>query len=108
MLRLLLVTLVAVGAVVANVPDAETTTPCCRSCVAPLEKYYSVDKTNNMCGECCMDPKDYDLYKIFEPGLTLASDNSPCADLKFTNYSSTVTHGFGPISMTLDLYKPVP
>jgi len=79
---------------------------CCTACVAPHEKYYSIDKVHNMCGECCMDPKDFWKYKIFEPGLTNATDNNPCAEAKFTDYQSTVTHGFGPVKMTLDLYKP--
>ena len=80
--------------------------PCCNTCVEPLEKYYSIDKIHNMCGECCMDPKKYAIYKIFEPGLTKATDNTPCKDNKYSGYDSTVTHGFGPIKMTLDLYKP--
>jgi cathepsin X len=80
--------------------------PCCNTCEAPLEKYYSIDKTHNMCGECCMNPSKYAIYKIFEPGLTKATDNTPCKDNKYSGYDSTVTHGFGPIKMTLDLYKP--
>ena len=39
---------------------------CCLSCTEPKEKYYSVDKIHNMCGEACMDPKDYWLYKLFD------------------------------------------
>merc|ERR1712166_896209 len=81
--------------------------PCCKACsVAGQVKYFSVDTTHNMCGEACMKPSQYKLYKIFEPGLTLATDNTPCADHKFHTYDSTVTHGFGPVKMTLDLYKP--
>ena len=85
----------------------ELAEPCCKACsVAGQVKYFSVDKTHNMCGEACMKPSQYKLYKIFEPGLTLATDNTPCADHKFHTYDSTVTHGFGPVKMTLDLYKP--
>jgi cathepsin X len=80
--------------------------PCCKSCTAPENKYYSIDKTHNMCGECCMKDSDFWLYKMFEPGLTKATDNSPCSDNHYSNYSSTVTHGFGPVKMTLDLYSP--
>ena len=50
-----------------------------------------------------MKPSSYKLYKIFEPGLTLATDSTPCGDNKFHTYDSTVTHGFGPVKMTLDL-----
>merc|ERR1711865_1007446 len=87
--------------------DTKLAEPCCKACsVAGQVKYFSVDKTHNMCGEACMKPSQYKLYKIFEPGLTLATDNTPCADHKFHTYDSIVTHGFGPIKMTLDLYKP--
>ena len=30
----------------------------------------------------------------------------PARTHRFHTYDSTVTHGFGPIKMTLDLYKP--
>lgn len=91
--------------------------PCCiGACTAPKAKYYSVDKLHDMCGECCMDPKNYKLYHLFEPGLTKAQTDSPCrlqksphqGELNYTVYTSTVTHGAGPIKMTLDLYKPCP
>ena len=30
--------------------------PCCTSCTDPAKKkYYSIDHTHNMCGECCME-----------------------------------------------------
>ena len=86
---------------------AEPTDPCCHACTAPQVKYYSVDKTHGMCGECCMDPKHYWIFKIFEPALALDnSTNTPCADRQFTEYQYTPTHGAGPITMTLDLYAP--
>ena len=82
---------------------------CCLSCTEPKEKYYSIDKIHNMCGEACMDPKDYWLYKLFEPGLAKdEKSNSPCSDRDYTLYDSTVTHGFWNIKMTLDLYEPSP
>lgn len=67
-----------------------------------------------MCGEACMDPTKYWIYKIFEPGLTLAIDDTPCAEQKsshaqqgnYTVYAKTDTHGGGPISVTLDMYRP--
>jgi len=72
------------------------------------EKYYSIDTKHNMCGECCMAPADYPMYKRFEKGLTKAPDGdfSPCTTLGFSDYDSTVTHGFASIKMTLDLYNP--
>ena len=83
--------------------------PCCKACdtSAGFAKYYSIDKRHNMCGECCMKPSDYPKYHLFEPGLKAANGtNTPCDDLSYPTYDSTVTHGFGPIKMTLDLYKP--
>merc|ERR1711871_87623 len=70
------------------------------------EKYYSVDTRHDLCGECCMKPEDYNLYHIFERGLKKAEDGdlSPCTTLNYPKYTETVTHGAGPIKMTLDLY----
>lgn len=81
---------------------------CCVKCdnSQDLYKYFSVVKSHEMCGEACMNPKKYREYKLLEHNLTKAMDNTPCADMNFTIYSATVTHGFGPIKMTLDLYKP--
>merc|ERR1719198_9448 len=85
----------------------EPTTPCCHDCSEPLEKYYSVDKIMGNCGEACMDPKKFWIYKIFEPGLAKdENSNSPCADRGFHDYKNTPTHGVWPITMTLDLYGP--
>jgi hypothetical protein len=89
-----------------------STKPCCQgSCStngSGLAKYYSIDSFHNMCGECCMKPSPYPVYKLFEPGLTAANNSNPCAEKGYDNYSSTVTHGFGPVKMTLDLYGPSP
>jgi hypothetical protein len=95
---------IALFAFIASTARADQ--PCCQACTEPQEKYYSIDKTHGFCGECCMKPSSYSIFKIFEPGLTKATDNHPCADAKYTNYTSTVTHGFGPVKMTLDLYAP--
>uniref|UniRef100_A0A7S2TMJ0 Uncharacterized protein n=1 Tax=Lotharella oceanica TaxID=641309 RepID=A0A7S2TMJ0_9EUKA len=95
-------------AVDMNITDADG--PCCTSCDAEggFEKYYSIDKLHGFCGECCMKPKDFPKYKIFEPGLQKANDSTPCADFHYHNYTKTVTHGFWKIKMTLDLYAPDP
>eukprot|EP00296_Roombia_truncata_P009777 JP448410.1.p2 GENE.JP448410.1~~JP448410.1.p2 ORF type:complete len:65 (+),score=24.62 JP448410.1:199-393(+) len=61
---------------------------------------------HNKCGENCMKDSDYWKYKPFEWGLHKADTNTPCADRSFGVYNGTVTHGFGPIKMTLDLYNP--
>jgi len=94
--------------------EAAGDSPCCKSCASPLEKYYSVDVPHGFCGETCMDPKRYWLFKVFESNLTKASDDTPCSEQftptggHYTKYSSTVTHGLpGVLSITLDLYAPV-
>ena len=51
-------------------------------------------------------PADHKKYKLFEPGLTKANSTTPCPELGYPTYDSTVTHGAGPIKMTLDLYDP--
>ena len=75
---------------------------CCISCTLPAVKYYVIK--NNKCGESCIDPKDYNKVKIFEPGLVLADSNTPCYDNTYNKYDTTVTHGFGALKATLDMY----
>jgi len=77
--------------------------PCCATCEGPREKYLSVDTTHGHCGECCMEPEHYAGFKIFEPNLE-PSNGQSCSDRGYPKYDSTVTHGVGPVSMTLDLY----
>ena len=87
--------------------------PCCKSCTPPLEKYFSVDVPHGFCGEACMDPSKFKIFKFFEKNLTKATDNTPCPEQftptggHYTKYSSTVTHGIPHIlAVTLDLYAP--
>jgi hypothetical protein len=98
----------ALGAVVVANVGATREEKCCVGACKTGEKYYSVAESilgTKHCGECCMDPKDYKLYHLFEKNLTKADNESPCAiTFGYTKYDSTVTHGFGPVKMTLDLY----
>merc|ERR1711976_187127 len=87
--------------------------PCCKACTEPLVKYYSVDVKHGFCGEACMDPKNFSIYKVFEKNLTLAESENPCSEqftptgTHYTEYSETVTHGVpGLLAVTLDLYGP--
>lgn len=87
--------------------------PCCKACVAPLVKYYSVDVSHGFCGETCINPSRYGIYKIFEKNLTLSDSDTPCSEqftpvgTHYTEYSDTVTHGVpGLLAVTLDLYGP--
>ena len=81
---------------------------CCTSCEAPLEKYFSIVYLLGNCGESCLDPKHYWLYKILEPGLRKDEhSNTPCADRGYTHYKYSPTHSAGPIHAKLDMYdKP--
>ena len=87
---------------------------CCKACVAPLVKYYSVDAPRGFCGETCIKSSSYSVFKIFEKNLTLSDSDTPCSEqftpvgTHYTEYSDTVTHGdpLGLLSVTLDLYGP--
>ncbi len=79
---------------------------CCSKCATDGQvKYYSVDKKYDMCGECCLSPKKYYLFKIFESGLTLAENDNPCETLGYSSYVETESHGFLNLKVTLDMYK---
>ena len=106
------VLLALLGTISANFLSLETepTNPalCCTSCTGIKEKYYSIDTNKNMCGEACMNPSHFWIFKIFEKNLAKDENdsNTPCADRKYSVYDSTPTHGIPPITMTLDLYAP--
>ncbi|CAD7959477.1 unnamed protein product [Amoebophrya sp. A120] len=84
--------------------------PCCLDCTNNKSKYYSIDHLHVMCGETCMMDWQYPIFKLFEPGLTKAHavDETICKEKGYSTYKETVTHGFGPIKSTLDLYAPDP
>ena len=88
---------------------------CCQSCKWPHDKYYSVDAPHGFCGEACIIPALYPIFKNFEKNLTMASSRSEPACARqllpdgrlFKIYTKTVTHGIpGLLSVTLDLYAP--
>lgn len=90
--------------------------PCCKACEPPRSKYYSVDAPHGFCGEACMRPALFPVFKLFEKNLTDAGGRnaSACAmqlspdDRHYTVYNGTVTHGVPGLSITLDLYAPGP
>ena len=97
------VVLLLLSLLVASVVSEEK---CCEECTVEGEiKYYSIDSLWNKCGECCMDPDKYWIYKIFESGLTEADSDHPCEERGYTEYETTETHGAMGITMTLDKYK---
>jgi len=89
---------------------AGASTPCCQgACPAGQEKYWSLASGifgGRHCGECCLEPSKYPRFHFFEKNLTKAVNTvTPCHDFGYTAYDSTPTHGFGPLSITLDLYS---
>jgi len=82
---------------------------CCNECTGSDRKYYSVDAKRNHCGEACIYPGQFALFKAFESNLTRADGSTgykSCADLGWPKYQETVTHGdpLGLLTVTLDLY----
>ena len=53
---------------------AKDVAPCCKRCDGRSAKYFSVDVSGPKCGEACMLPALYPLFKIFEPNLTRCAD----------------------------------
>ena len=84
---------------------------CCVTCDTSNgeQKYFSIaedfDDSKLQCGETCIKPNQYNEFHFFEPNLEEAKTNTPCADNNFTSFIATETHGGGPISCTLDMYK---
>jgi len=82
---------------------------CCKSCTGSDQKYYSVDMKHGHCGETCIYPGQFLLYKAFEKNLTIADGSTGytgCADLGWSTYTETVSHG-DPLKLlvaTLDLF----
>merc|ERR1712166_138380 len=115
-MRCQLVVLALLSQLAFSLPLSNTTVngepPCCQGkcAAAGQEKYWSIASSlgpfggKKHCGECCIDPKNYNLYHFFEKNLTKSVVDSPCESFGFTKYDSTVTHGAGPIKVTLDLY----
>ena len=98
-----------------NIPVGSA--PCCKTCKAPAVKFFSVDVPHGpFCGETCLRPSRYPIFKLFESNLTRyrGSGPSPCAEqftpwgTHYTTYNETVTHGVWPLTVTLDIYAPVP
>ena len=79
---------------------------CCENCTDEgTQKYYSIDTAHDRCGECCMAPENFTIFKRFETGLTEATVEHPCNELGYTEYEITETHGAAGYYMTLDKYK---
>ena len=78
---------------------------CCDTCPDGTEKYYSIPiLSKDQCGESCINPENYNKFKLLEPKLTKADTDTPCLDRGYTYYE-TEKHGFGPVKISVDLYK---
>ena len=77
---------------------------CCVECPEGKVKYYSIDTKYDRCGECCIKPSLFKIFKLFEKGLILA-EGTTCESLGYSVYLGTETHGFLVLSATLDKYK---
>lgn len=78
---------------------------CCIICTNGLQKYYSVSNWFESCGETCIDPDHYDIYKIFEPALSRAPINNICEELGYSLYTKTERQGTWPVKIIFDNYK---
>jgi len=83
---------------------SENSELCCEECVAPKVKYYSVDADHGHCGECCLDPRMFPVFKLFEKNLTLANGKT-CGAEGYSVYDKTEEHGVPPLTVKLDLYN---
>jgi len=90
--------------------SSQANSMCCKTCPSGQKKYYSVDMKHGHCGETCIKPSQFFLFKAFEKNLTIADGSTgytSCADLGWPKYSETVSHG-DPLKLlvaTLDLYN---
>jgi len=95
---------------VASIATLAQGEKCCQTCPDGQQKYYSVDMKHGHCGEACIAPSMFHLFKVFESNLTIADGSTgytSCADLGWPVYTETVTHG-DPLKLltaTLDLYN---
>ena len=84
--------------IAAFIAGSSADKPCCIKCSEGYDQYYSIDHIFNHCGESCIKPSEYWLYKIFEPGLAQDnSTNTPCEIRGFSLYYETETHGVWPV-----------
>ena len=89
---------------IENHQPTQVSEKCCVTCSDKNQvKYYSIAE-NDHCGECCLNPKVYWIFKIFEKNLTLAG-NVACESLGYSEYVNSETHGVFPVKVTIDKYK---
>ena len=83
-------------------------TPCCEVCPDDQIKTFSIDTKGGHCGESCIPPSKFWLYKIFEPGMQKAdaNDQKVCAENGWPTFYENETHGFpGLLTVSVDFYN---
>ena len=80
-------------------------TKCCVKCKQPQVKFYSIDHKHGFCGEACLNPKFFYLYKFFEPNIKKSNESMSCVDNQYTHYNSTFQHKLSFIKVNVDLYQ---
>jgi len=96
----LLLLSVSLGLAVAN---GAVAAPCCKTCQAGKQKYFSIphpEDANSECGECCLEPRLFRFWKVFEPKL----QSGLCASQGYTQYTKTETDGVWPLEVASDRY----
>ena len=84
---------------------AQDTTKCCDSCAAGTDKYYSIPTLfPKNCGESCIAPDYYNMYKKLEPQLTKATTDHPCEEQGFVTFVDSEVHSLGQVHVALDMY----
>lgn len=63
--------------------------PCCKKCIKPKQKVYSIPPPYENCGETCINPKYYNFFKKIEPTIKLSNVSNPCYIKKFKKYIRT-------------------
>ena len=102
---IIIASLVATGVIISQAKNNQPTDEeCCTTCEGNKVKYYSVVTDNNRCGECCLNPMVFWIFKLFEKNLTLSENGVTCETFGYRNYENTQTHGVFPIKVTLDMY----
>lgn len=85
-------------------PAIASTAPCCTTCGEGFVKAYSIDGRHDLCGESCVHPSFFWVYRALEPNLTIARSPTPCDGAGFPAYLRTVRHGGLLLAAEVDLY----
>ena len=103
-MKFFLIAFVVILFVTSGLASEENFEKCCTECPEGTVKYYSIDTKHDRCGECCLKPCLFYMFKLYEKGLTLANEIT-CESIGYSEYEKTESHGFLFLKATLDKYK---